>query len=343
MLKRPWTRVALVLVLALLVGGAGLWLKPQAPTPQPIKLRFASTLFLGEMLSFVAYEKGFFREQGLDIELSANTAGWQSLKQLFEGRADVATVAQLPVVYAALDRSKYTQVPAADFAVVADLTVANRAQAGVGRRDRGINGPADLRGKTIGLPRGTTADFFMDSMLRRHGLSEADVKVVNLDVTELAPAVADGRVDAVLGWQPHTSRALKALGDNGVLLEVGYRYPSAWLVVFMKDYLRSHPGVAERFLRAMAQAEDHATAHPQESQEILARYLKTDLAAVRDGLADVGFKLSMSETLLGTMDEQARWAVRRGLAKPAELPNFRNYIDQGPLRAVKPQAISIIQ
>ena len=343
MFKHRWTLITAVLAVAAIIVGGLLWLKPQAPAPQPVKLRFASTLFFGEMLSFVAYDKGFFREQGLEIELSHNKAGWQSLKQLFEGQVDVATVAQLPVVYSAIDRSKYTKVPAGDFAVVADLTIANRLQAGVGRRDRGINGPADLRGKTIGLPRGSTADFFVDSMLRRHGLSEAEVTLVNLDVDKQLQAITNGDVDAVLGWQPHTNHALKALGDNGVLLEVGYRYPNGWLLVFMKDYLRAHPDVAERYLRAIAKAEDYVNANPLASQQILAKHLKMDLATVQESIDDVGFKLSMSETLLSTMDEQARWAVRRGLAKDAPLPNFRDYFDEGPLRKVKPQAITVIQ
>ncbi|MDP1533930.1 MAG: ABC transporter substrate-binding protein [Rubrivivax sp.] len=337
--RRLW--LSLVIVLPLLLA-AGWWLLRE-PAPAPVKLRFAATYFLGEMLSFVAYDKGYFREQGLEIELSYSTTGWQSLKRLFEGQADVATVAQLPVVYAALDRRKYTPEPVGDFAVVADLTVANRAQAGVARRDRGIRSPADLRGKTVGLPQGTTADFFLDSMLRRNGLSDADVKQVNIDVTRLGAAISGGEVDAVLGWQPHSAAALESLGDNGVLLDVGYRYPSGWLVVFMKDYLRAHPGVADRFLRAMARAEVFVHERPDEARQILARHLKTDLATVERGMVDIGVKLSLSESLLVTLEEQARWAIRRGLSPQQTPPNLLDYFDQGPLRRVKPDGITLAQ
>lgn len=330
---------------ALLVAAAALLLAgcERAPPPEPVKLRFAATRFVGEMLSFVALDKGFFAEQGLQIELSYSSAGWQSLKRLFEGQADVATVAQLPVVYSALDRRKYTETPAGDFAVVADLTSANRAQAGIGRRDRGINGPADLRGKTIGVPRGTTVDFFLESLLRRHRLSEADVTIVDIDVARLPEALIGGKVDAIFGWQPHSGRALKALGDNGVQLEVGQRYPSAWLVVFMKDYLRQHPGVAERFLRAIAKAEDHVRSHPEEGLEILARHLNSDVATVREAADKIDYQLSLSEALLVMMDEQARWALRRGIAPVGTPPNFLDYVDQAPLKRVKPAAITLIQ
>lgn len=336
------SRRLLLGLMAVLLLASGAWLLRE-PAPAPVKLRFAATHFLGEMLSFVAYDKGFFREQGLEIELSYSTAGWHSLKRLFEGQADVATVAQLPVVYAALDRRKYTAEPARGFAVVADLTVANRAQAGVGRRDRGIGSVADLRGKTIGLPQGTTADFFLDSMLRRNGLSGADVKQVNIDVTRLGAAIASGEVDAVLGWQPYSAAALEVLGDNGVLLEVGYRYPSGWLVVFMKDYLRANPGVAERFLRAMARAEVFVHAQPDEARQILARHLKTDLATVERGMVDIGVKLSLSESLMVTLEEQARWAIRRGLSPQQTPPNLLDHVDQGPLRRVKPDGITLAQ
>lgn len=336
----PWLKPALwggALVVALVA--AALWLQPR---PEPQRLRFAATQFLGEQLAFVAYEQGFFKDEGLDIELSYSTAGWQSLKRLFEGQADVATVAQLPVVYAALDRRKYTKEPAGDFVIVADLTVANRAQAAVGRRDRGIATAADLRGKRVAVPVGSTADFFLDAMLREHGLSEADLMIVDTDVTKLPQAIASGEVDAIMGWQPHTSKAQAALGDNAALLEVGYRYPSAWLVVFMKDFLATHPRVAERFLRALERAEAFVASRPEQSLTILAKHLKTDPEKLRAGIEAVGYKLSLSQALLVMMDEQARWAQRRA-GQPEAPPDLLRLIDQGPLKSVKPQAISIIQ
>ena len=141
--------VALAGLAALLVAAASLGLRPDwrralEPAAPVVKLRFACSKLLGELLPMVAFDKGSFKDEGLEVELQCGSAGRESLKRLLNGQADVATVAQLPLVYAALDRKKYTDQPAGDFAIVADLTVANRAQAIIIRRDRGIAVPADL-------------------------------------------------------------------------------------------------------------------------------------------------------------------------------------------------------
>ena len=192
--------VALAGLAALLVAAASLGLRPDwrralEPAAPVVKLRFACSKFLGELLPMVAFDKGSFKDEGLEVELQCGSAGWESLNRLLSGQADVATVAQLPLVYAALERKKYTDQPAGDFAIVADLTVANRAQAIIIRRDRGIAVPADLRGKRIALPKGTAADFFLDSVLAAQGIGYPELRLINSEVSKAPDLLIAGDVD----------------------------------------------------------------------------------------------------------------------------------------------------
>lgn len=314
-----------------------------APATPLIPVTFATTRFIGEAPSYIAYEKGFFRDEGLEVTLKKNIIGWQSLKNLFDGEADMATVAELPIVYAALDRSKFAEKGRGDFVIFGDLVYSNQVSQALARKDRGINSPEDLRGKTIAVPRGTTVDFFLDSFLAIHRIQPSEITTVNLDVVSQVEALVKGEVDAIFSWQPHVREAQLKLGDNAYLLPLNLYYHTAWLLTSMQGYAEQNPLVLQKFLRALTRAEQYLHEHPEESMTIYARQSETDLKVVKDIWHDVEFSLGLSEALLTTMEDEARWVLRNGLAPGKEIPNFLELIDLKPMQAVKPEGITIIQ
>ncbi len=166
-MKKKHLTLLFVLALIIIVScGLYYWLSDKSRLEKPvelIKVRFAmNPTFLGEAAFHLAYHNGYFKEEGLEITLIKNLAGWQSLKNLFEGDADIANVADLPISYSALDKKKYTDFERGDFYIITDLIYTNKIQQVLARKDRGIYAPEDTKGKRVGLSRGTTADFFLD-------------------------------------------------------------------------------------------------------------------------------------------------------------------------------------
>lgn len=314
-----------------------------APTNPLIPVTFSTTRFIGEAPSYLAYEKGFFRDEGLDVTLKKNIMGWQSLQNLFAGEADIATVAELPIVYATLDRSKFAEKGRGDFVIFGDLVYSSQVSQALARRDRGINRPEDLRGKTIAVPRGTTVDFFLDSFLSIHRIEPSEITTVNLDVISQVEALVKGEVDAIFSWQPHVREAQLKLGSNAYLLPLNLFYHTAWLLTSMQSYAEQNPLVLQKFLRALSRAEKYLHEHPEEAMSIYARQSETDPEVVADIWNDVEFSLGLSEALLTTMEDEARWARRNGLAPGKGVPNFLDLIELTPMQAVKPEGITIIQ
>jgi NitT/TauT family transport system substrate-binding protein len=336
----PLFLLAGLLPLLWIIGGC----QAESAGPEaPIPVRFATVPFIGETTSYVAYANGYFADEGLDVTLSFNPGGWMSLRDLFQGDVDIATVAELPIVYSAFDKQAYTDFDRGDFYIIGDLIFADDFQQVVARRDRGITSPADLKGKTLGVFAGTTLDFYMDMFLIDNNISQDEVTVVNLDVFQLTDALVAGEVDAIFTWQPHVDLAMEALGENGIAMSSRLRFTTAWLITVMKEYGDANPEVLRKFLRAMLRAEQFIQENPEAAVAIHAELTDVPIETVAKLQKKVAFDLSLSEGLLIQLQEEARWLIRSGRTTQTEVPDFMEFINLDPLRDVKPGGISIIQ
>lgn len=312
---------------------------------QPISITVAASDFIGSAPVFIAQEEGFFQEAGLDVSLIINRAGVESLRNLFHGEADIAMVAELPLVYSAIDPGRYTDTGAnpGEFRILADMFLSNNLSRILVRRDHSISAPEDLRNATIAAQRGTSIDFLLDLFLLTNGIDQSEVTVLDLDLEQQQEAILHGKVDAVFSWQPHVGAMKEELGEAGLMLPNRVFAHNAWLAVAMKDLLQEKPDTADRFLTALLRAEGRITSDPERAIAIYSQYTGTSRDAVARAWSDVTFWISLSEGLLTTMDDEARWVLRSGAEAGEEIPNFYTYLEFGPLERVRPEGITVIR
>lgn len=96
------------------------------------------------------------------------------------------------------------------------LTVSEGLYRIVGRRSAGISTVADLRGKRIGIYPRTSADYFLELMLKKAGVKREDVTTVQLNPRDMAAGIREGRVDAISMWEPEAEQAMNDLGNDAV-------------------------------------------------------------------------------------------------------------------------------
>src|SRR5690606_19989218 len=102
------------------------------------------------------------------------------------------------------------------------FTVAECPYRIVARRSAGVSRLEDLRGKRIGTQLGSSAEFFLDAMLRTVGLDAEDVVRVpfmartEAPISQLPEALRSRRIDAVALWEPQVERARRALGADAI-------------------------------------------------------------------------------------------------------------------------------
>ncbi|CDH46919.1 ABC transporter substrate-binding protein [Candidatus Contendibacter odensensis] len=160
-----------LVVLAVL---AVFWLrKPPPPPPELLVVAVANTQFGVPIL--VAVKQGFFAAEGLQVTLQRHPFGKPALEALLRGEAEVATVAETPIIFASFGKTP--------FSVIAHYMTSGEHSL-VARADRGIRQVTDLRGRRVGVSVGTSAHYFLHVMLSDQGLTEADVERVSVPAPE---------------------------------------------------------------------------------------------------------------------------------------------------------------
>lgn len=264
-----------------------------------------------------------------------HTSGKAALEGLLHGKSDFATVAETPIVFAVLKGS--------EISVLATIETSTKNEAIIARRDLGIASAADLKGRRIGVTIGTTGDYYLDLFLVIQGMARKDVTIVDLMPEEMTSALVERKVDAVSTWAPLVTNLRKALGDHGVMLQGEGIYTGTFNVVSSKEFPRQRPETIKRLLRALVKAEGFIVANPEESQNIISEFSGIDQESLAGIWNDFQFNLSLNQSLLFTLEDQARWAVRSGLTQHREIPNFLESLYFDGLQAVKPESVRVIR
>ena len=323
--------LALLALITLTVTGC----QPEKQVGPPEKITIAYSTSFNAILMHIAFAKDYFAQEGLEATPQPHAFGKPALQAVIEGKADIATVGDTPIVFAVMDGKKIT--------TLAVIQTANRNEAIVARRDRGIAKPSDLKGKIIGVTLGTTGDFFADSFLLAHDIDRKYVKIINLKPDEMTAALATGKVDAVSTWNPTLIQLKKKMGSKGIIFFGESLYTEIFCVVAGQEYVKKNPEAIKKVLRALLKAETFVQQHPEESRRLVAKFIKTDKVVLDETWDIFTFRVALDQALLVDLEEQTRWAIKHRLRVPRDMPNYLDFIYIDGLQTVKPAAVRIIR
>ncbi|MFZ6753706.1 ABC transporter substrate-binding protein [Undibacterium sp. Dicai25W] len=309
--------------------------KTRSVSPALQKVNLAYTSQPQSALMHIAIEKGFFRDEGLDVHGTIFELGRAAMASMLKDDDDIASVAETPIMYHV--------VKGGEISIFANIVTTNTNNGILARQDAGIQRPEDLKGKRVGFPKGSTAEFFLSAMLSAHGLEMSDIHPVYLKPNELQAAIMDDLVDAISIWNYKLALIADALGFNGIVFLDKELYTESFNLVCQPDYTKRHPEVLEALLRGLLRAEKFSLTHLLESQEIMARRTQVPLKTVQKVWPEFKFKISLAPTLLITLDDEARWALQNQFAEATAEPDFLSHIYFDALRTVKPEAIKFRQ
>lgn len=302
---------------------------------QKEKITIAYSTLANSVLVHIAFAKGYFDEEGLEAISQPHAFGKLALAEVIAGKADIATVADTPIVFAVMNGEKV--------ATLAVIQTSNKNEGIVARRDHGITHPADLKGKKIGVPLGTTAHFFVDTFLQIHGVEQEKVTLVDMKPTEMVGALDSGRLDAVSTFNPTLKELERSLGKNGIVFEDESLYTETFCVAAMQEYVKKHPETIKKFLRALIKAESFVKENDKEAQNLVADFTKTDKIVLAATWEIMHFRVTLDQALLVDFEDQTRWVLKNKLATGTQMPNYLDYIYTDGLHAVKPDAARIVR
>ncbi len=223
---------------------------------------------------WVTQDKGFFRKNGLDVQVILIESGTTTAQALVAGDISFATLAGPAVIQ--------SNLRGADTVMIAGIVNTLTFQLFT---EKGITRPDQFKGKSVGVTRyGSATDFAMRYALDKYGLDvNKEVAILQLgNVPALLAAMEAGKIQGAMLSAPTSLRAKKMgfpmLADLQ-MLGLEYQHTS---VATSRALIKSKPELARDFMRAYVEGIHYAKTHRKETLDVLAKYLRTDDREVLD-------------------------------------------------------------
>ena len=267
--------ILLIIAVFIVVLGVAFVLWLRAPNDYSGKME---TITIGIPSSFVAYthtciaqDQGFFARNGIIVTIRDYDQGLDAIDSMLNGSVDIAAPSEFPIVEKALKKERVR--------IIASLSRDETFYL-IGRKDRGIENTLGLKGKRVGLRRGSIAEFYFGRFLNLHGMNMKDVTLVEVESMKLADAISEGKVDAVITHQPFVYDIEERLGPHGKVWPAQSGQPMYGIMVSRDDWITRHPELVNRFVNSLVQAEEYIINHPDGAKAIVQKRFKFDRASI---------------------------------------------------------------
>jgi len=286
-------------------------------------------------LFFIAEAQNFFASNGLQVILKEDyDSGATATEAMFNGEAPVATATEFLIVRQAFNKKD----------IISLGTIARYENTYIlWRTDSGIQKIEDLEGKKIGVTLQTISAFYLGRTLDLNGMNIQQVSLVDVKAADAERALVNHEVEAVVTWEPFVTQINQRMGTKvitGALQSNQYAY---WNLVGSPDWIRSHADTIERLMNSLAQAESYVASHQAEAKAIVGNRMNLDDAYTEIVWGRYQFSLSLDQSLIAAMEDEARWLIENNLTTEKQVPDFLDYIYMDVLEAIKPDAVNIIQ
>jgi NitT/TauT family transport system substrate-binding protein len=174
---------------------------PSVLPAAPLKIAYSD--WPGWVAWEVAIQKGWVKEAGVDAEFLWFEYG-PSMEAFTAGKVDAVMVTNGDSLVTGANGARNVVLMLTDYSNGNDMIVAKP----------GIKSVRDLKGKKIGLEVGVVEHLMLLNALKKSGLTDADVTIVNTPTGQTPQVLASGQVDAIAAWQPNAGQALKALAGS---------------------------------------------------------------------------------------------------------------------------------
>jgi NitT/TauT family transport system substrate-binding protein len=244
---------------ASVIAGVVVALLGGAASAEPLKLAHSTWVGYGPL--YIAKEKGFFADEGLEVELIVMEDPKVRFPALAAGQIDVAVSTVDTVLNYLSDQQGYRYLFAIDDSKGGDGVVA----------DKDIQSVADLKGRSVAYAEGSVSQFYLGVLLKKAGLSIKDVQTMNMTAGDAGAAFVAERVDAAVTWEPWLTRGKQSahghlLVDSstslGLITDIAVTTP---------EKLAARADDLKALYRAWVKAVEFQKANEQEADEIMAR------------------------------------------------------------------------
>lgn len=283
---------------------------------------------------FVAEHEGYFAAEGVSVRIDEVASGVRGMELIAEGKADMTTGSEVLVMFNSFKRN--------DFAVVATFGTSTEDQKIIVHAQSGIGSAGQLANKRVGTILGSASHYYIDTLALLNGVDPKSITLVGYQPGTIVAALARREVDAISIWQPQAYRATTEIAGAKTLADAGF-YTQRYNLIASRAVIGARTDDLTRLLRALDRANQFIANEPTQVRTILASRLQVDAAYSDWLLPRYRFRLALDQSLLTSLENEARWAREEGHVKATQSPNYLNFIQTAPLARVRRTAVGIAQ
>jgi NitT/TauT family transport system substrate-binding protein len=316
-----WIRGALGLLLAGLLGWSGLaWAQSKMTIATGVDPVFS--------VYYVAQEEGLFKKHGLDVRINTGPSGSAMVSFLVNGQIESAFGSEIAGI------ANHNLDP--NVVVVAQAARLVRWIALVGRN---VDSLEQLKGKKVGVARGSGGEVFWLAMLDKLKLNAADYTVVNVEAPEMVAALERGNIDAYAVWEPWVTRGLNAVKNTKVLKDQEGILEQGVFIYMNQGWIKKNPAQAEAFMRALVEATEIINKdRPRAAKDVSAFLKSLDPPMVEQLMTKLRYDMELSQDSINMLRLAESQLKQQGkLTKPID---YGALVNPELLRKVSPGKVN---
>ena len=277
---------------------------------------------------YVAKEAGLFTKNGLDVTINTGPSGSAMIPFLVNNQVQAAYGSDLAgVINHQVDNN---------IVAVADGTYLLKWLSVVGRNVADIEG---LKGKKVGIAKGTGSEIFWRRVLEKRNLKLADYTMVDVEAPEMLAATERGDIDAFAVWEPWPTRTLMAVKGTKVLQTAEGIYNNINFVYMNRGWIEQNKATAEKFMLSLVEANDLIEKDRPNAAKMVAKFLKMPLELATELMPKVEFDMDWQARSIESIQvAEGQLADQKKLKAPLD---YTKYVYMDLLKTVRPANIKV--
>jgi NitT/TauT family transport system substrate-binding protein len=294
--------------------------QPNATTSAP--LVSATNSWVGYAGHYTAIKKGFFAQEGLNIQDKFFPTSTEEITALLAGKLDIAWLTSGDTIQAVDKDPSLKVIYLVDYSNGADGILA-----------RNVATPKEAKGKSIARENLLFEKVLLQAYLKQGGLTEKDLKVQDMPAPDAGTAFAAKKVDMAVTFEPFLTKNAQ-LGGGKVVFSTKDTNLIADVIVVRDKLIQTRKKDLQAYLRAVDKAVKLVNAADPESLKISAEKMgikpeevKEQLAGVKlfdlDANKTMGFQKSNPKSLIGNLDLTVKAAEEfKLISKPIKIESL---------------------
>lgn len=266
------------------------------------KVRIVVPPFYSSSLIFIAKDKNFFKDAGLELELAILPYGKDCLEEMLENKYDFSAVYVTPLAKSIRDHKKVS--------ILTELHKSGNNTKLIYRKDL-ITVPADqLSGFKIGLVKNTNAEFLLSLFFAVNSIEPNANTIINTDEEELESQLLDGKIQGAVFWQPRVSKLLNNYPEKLSYMDTPF-YTDFSVLVGNSKFVDENEKITFKVLKALVEAKNFFDNQPTEARKIISKYLiDKSILENKEVMQEFSIELGLSQMFKVMLKSEVNWSKK---------------------------------